>query len=131
MDDPSAGVGVVSVVVGYDRAGGTVETDGATMRNDPLWPGVTERNSYAVVHPDVFEILLTHLQPASMQRVGTQFTPRLQVASETTSIAQSATPVITVPPAQVRAWAAANGYAIGVRGRLPVEVVDAFTAASS
>ncbi|GGE90997.1 exonuclease domain-containing protein [Mycetocola zhadangensis] len=84
-----------------------------------------------VVHPDVFEILLTHLQPASMQRVGTQFTPRLQVASETTSVAQSATPVITVPPAQVRAWAAANGYAIGVRGRLPLEVVDAFTAASS
>lgn len=70
MDDPSAGVGVVSVVVGYDRAGGTVETDGATMRNDPLWPGVTERNSYAdhctrVVLSDLFDNCLSLSGPQS------------------------------------------------------------------
>lgn len=30
------------------------------------------------------------------------------------------------PIAEVRAWANSNGYAVGKRGHLPAEVVDAF-----
>jgi DNA polymerase-3 subunit epsilon len=88
-----------------------------------------------VVHPDVFEVLLTHLQPTSVQQANTQAASLPQAMSETPSGVPSATAnanaVFTVPPAQVRAWAAANGYSIGVRGRLPLEVVEAFTAATA
>lgn len=86
-----------------------------------------------IVHPDVFDLLLTHLQPASVQPVGALPAPRPQVSSVTRSDALPATAgsVSAVSPAQVRAWAAANGYSIGVRGRLPLEVVEAFTAATA
>ena len=86
-----------------------------------------------IVHPDVFEILLTHLQPAIVHQIKKQPATRSQALSETPSLEPSATakPTVAVPPAQVRAWAAANGYSIGVRGRLPLEVIEAFTAATA
>jgi DNA polymerase-3 subunit epsilon len=33
---------------------------------------------------------------------------------------------VHVSPAAVRAWAQANGFAVGDRGRLPLEVTDAY-----
>lgn len=82
-----------------------------------------------VVHPDVFELLLTHLQPNAVQHARLQISPQSQVASEIPSGGQATADPVS--PAQVRAWAALNGYSIGVRGRLPLEVVEAFTAATA
>jgi DNA polymerase-3 subunit epsilon len=86
-----------------------------------------------VVHPDEFELLLTHLQPTSVQPATTRSTPRPLVLAETPSgrPAATASPVVAAPPAQIRAWAAANGYSIGVRGRLPLDVIEAFTLATA
>lgn len=79
------------------------------------------------VHPDVFDVLLQHLQPAQTLS---------QTAAPTPSFAQlptanpTATPVSGQPsPSAIRAWAAAAGHDVGVRGRLPKDVVAAYAAA--
>lgn len=103
-----------------------------------------------VVHPDLFEVLLAHLQPAasaptlSPVRFGShapgpspsteQATVDDGVLVPTASAADIVT-VVTAPPsrspAEIRQWAIQNGYAVGVRGRLPREVVEAFEAAAA
>lgn len=82
-----------------------------------------------IVHPNVFDVLLTHLQPTSFQQATVTSTPPPEEqpsGNPSTPIG----PVSATPPAQIRAWAAANGYSIGVRGRLPLDVVEAFSAAN-
>jgi DNA polymerase-3 subunit epsilon len=80
------------------------------------------------VPSDEFAILLDHLQPAA--RTATGSIPRLRSAvSPQSSPAEAGTlPVahVTVSPTTVRAWARGNGSAIGDRGRLPSEVLDAY-----
>lgn len=85
-----------------------------------------------VVHPDMFEVLLRHLQPASLLRgrALTTARPEAAVARSSGEVSTAIDSAPTVSPAQIRAWAAANGYSIGVRGRLPLEVVEAFAAAT-
>ena len=80
-----------------------------------------------IVHPNVFAVLLSHLQPTLLQHA-----VRTPAAEPQPSGSPSTTidPILATPPAQIRAWAAANGYSIGVRGRLPLEVVEAFSAAT-
>ncbi|TFD74890.1 hypothetical protein E3T54_13150 [Cryobacterium sp. Sr8] len=84
-----------------------------------------------IVHPDVFEVLLTHLQPASLRaKAQSMPLPQLAVGASSGDPSTTIDSVSSAPPAQIRAWAAANGYSIGVRGRLPIEVVEAFSAAT-
>jgi DNA polymerase-3 subunit epsilon len=84
------------------------------------------------VHPEEFAILLKHLQPAAKKT--TAAVPRPRTASAPTSTASpEAVDVRSLPaahvsasPAMVRAWARANGWDVGERGRLPAEVTDAY-----
>jgi DNA polymerase-3 subunit epsilon len=78
------------------------------------------------VHPDVFDVLLRHLQPARND------------ATEPVTPIGSVQPVAAGPaaaldgsPSSIRAWATATGYEVGVRGRLPKHVIDAYTVAHS
>ena len=106
-----------------------------------------------VVAPEVFEVLLRHLQPArsgSAARTGaarpaigshgiaaTIGTTTLVAAGGAlteTSVAVAEVqsdngPSVGSPgasPAAIRAWARLNGHDIGHRGRVPSEVVDAY-----
>ncbi|AEG43664.1 DNA polymerase-3 subunit epsilon [Isoptericola variabilis J7] len=83
-----------------------------------------------VVHPEVFEVLLAHLQPAAPATKPAVPTPAA-VATGATTPTTTAAPLTPGPdtaasPSQIRTWALANGYEVGVRGRLPRAVVDAY-----
>lgn len=71
------------------------------------------------VHPDEFELLLRHLQPSI--RASQPVT--IQAASHAIAAASP-----TVSNQAIRSWALANGYEVGVRGRLPQTVILAFHA---
>jgi len=81
------------------------------------------------VHPDLFDILLRHLQPALPRPRS-----RSSQAGASNPNASTAGPVTPDPtgqttmadPALVRQWARANGYEVGDRGRLPREVLDSY-----
>lgn len=83
-----------------------------------------------VVHPEVFEVLLAHLQPAApapKPAVRTPAAVAIAVTSPTTpGAALTGEPDAAASPSRIRAWALANGYEVGVRGRLPKGVVDAY-----
>ncbi|WP_223361009.1 exonuclease domain-containing protein [Leifsonia sp. ZF2019] len=72
------------------------------------------------VHPDDFEQLLRYLQPS------THAASRLVAASAAPAAPQSPAPQSSNQ--EIRAWALANGHEVGVRGRLPRTVIDAFVA---
>lgn len=78
------------------------------------------------VHPDIFDVLLQHLQPAEGRPA-----PSEGEASTKTASARTFTTQAGPSPSAVRAWAAASGYEVGVRGRLPKQVTDAYAAAHS
>jgi DNA polymerase-3 subunit epsilon len=93
-----------------------------------------------LVHPDEFTLLLDHLQPAVSKSAVAAPVPRLgaasaaAVASSTVVVAEGRTlPAAHVgpSPAAVRAWARANGSEVGERGRLPVEVTEAYRRAET
>jgi len=72
---------------------------------------------------------LDHLQPASRPSTYSAPPPRTELATSTAPTAHArALPAaqVHVSPAAVRAWAQANGFAVGDRGRLPSEVTDAY-----
>lgn len=75
------------------------------------------------VHPDIFDVLLQHLQPAAGHAVLGAPAPVRAVTAATPTSPGAAS------PSSIRAWAAASGYEVGVRGRLPKSVVEAYTAA--
>lgn len=81
------------------------------------------------VHPDVFDEMLAHLQPAlpAPARVAR---PAAQRRMTDTSVAPDASavgaPTTDVTPALVRTWAIARGMEVGDRGRLPRELLDAY-----
>jgi DNA polymerase-3 subunit epsilon len=98
-----------------------------------------------IVHPDTFELLLTHLQPAALpQQPAPAVAPpsHIDVANghAAATIEDSAPFVVattgaqataTASPSVVRAWALANGHEVGVRGRISAEVWSAYASASS
>lgn len=86
------------------------------------------------VHPDLFEVLIKHLQPAAIVQPAPSIVPASPAVRSPRTVAETAPAPATATaygasPSEVRAWAATNGYTVGVRGRLPREVLDAFTAA--
>lgn len=90
-----------------------------------------------VEHPDVFEVLLAHLQPAAVTASASPITfastEAVPAPPRADDIEPPAAP-ITGPrysPGEIRSWAAENGYVVGVRGRLPREVIEAFEGAMS
>jgi DNA polymerase III subunit epsilon len=82
-------------------------------------------------HPDVFAELLQYLQPAAPHAdrlaparpaTGRAAVPKSPPVGVTASRGQGAAPSV------VRAWAVANGFPVGVRGRLPDDVLVAYAA---
>lgn len=86
-----------------------------------------------VVHPDQFDVLLRHLQPARPApavRPATSaeladFAPRPALVPGTADTF----PPWVMNPAVVRDWAQHSGFPVGARGRLPADVVAAYQAA--
>jgi DNA polymerase-3 subunit epsilon len=95
---------------------------------------VGSKSDVAAVHgtrcvpSDEFAILLDHLQPAARTATGSIPRPRSAVSPQSSPTEAGTLPVahVTVSPTAVRAWARGNGSAIGDRGRLPSEVLDAY-----
>jgi len=77
------------------------------------------------VHPDTFEVLLQHLQPATSAWTPSS-TPTPPPAL--TLVSGPGEPA-DVSPSVVRAWAVSAGLEVGMRGRLPKHVFDAYAAA--
>lgn len=96
-----------------------------------------------VVHPDVYGFMLTYLQPSlprtwGSTRPASAGQPDEAPASAEVSIGTPFVkpavggPDLAAPnPAHVRSWARANGLEVGVRGRLPRDVVQAFVDAQA
>ena len=76
----------------------------AAMTAAPRRPNVTRRGSSSSTAP-------APAAPASPAAVGARSLPAAHVSAS---------------PAVVRAWARANGWDVGERGRLPAEVTDAY-----
>lgn len=74
------------------------------------------------VHPDTFEVLLRHLQPAASSSA-------TATAKASPSPVSTSDPLNAASPSAVRAWAVSAGLEVGVRGRLPKHVFDAYAAA--
>lgn len=94
-----------------------------------------------VVHPDDYTILLKHLQPAQAAPRRPAVRPgaepdvaygfdRHRRCPEEAPTAMTST-LLAPAPAVVRAWARQNGWEVGVRGRLPQPLLDAYAAAQS
>ena len=79
------------------------------------------------VSPEEFAVLLKHLQPALPRRHG------VAQGTSTSELAGAAEPQPTVEsstgaPRAIRDWARQNGFEVGIRGRLPSHVLDAYRA---
>lgn len=73
-----------------------------------------------VVHPDEFEVLVRHVQPA------------IETDAPAKARRSAATPIPPdVDPNEVRAWARASGYEIGDRGRIRSDIIEAYVAATA
>lgn len=87
-----------------------------------------------VVEPAVYEHLLKHLQPSMSAAVSPRVplrshaVPAARNVAASTSVREMDTyPVTSQPsPGEVRTWALANGHAVGVRGRLSRDVLEAY-----
>ncbi|KQX64503.1 histone-like nucleoid-structuring protein Lsr2 [Angustibacter sp. Root456] len=128
------------------RVLGAVSSRTAMLVSDGTMEGTkaeaARRLGTRVVHPTTFAVLLAHLQPVSRSGRPERHAPTpaaFPAAHTTATIGERAAapghepvagPAISaVPPADVRAWARANGIPVGTRGRLPAELVDAYQAA--
>lgn len=119
----------VRVVGAVSRQTAMLVTDGSFHGNKAA---KAAELSIRVVHPDEFEVLLTHLQPAVSPPQVRQGHVTPEVGSSevvphpsisTQSGARGASPSV------VRAWAIANGIEVGARGRLHSDVFDAYWSA--
>ncbi|PJI54141.1 hypothetical protein CTI14_19170 [Methylobacterium radiotolerans] len=76
-----------------------------------------------IVAPETYAALLKHLQPA--------LTAAPKVAPKAPAAQRNDPGVAAGSPAEIRAWGIANGYAVGVRGRLSAELKAAYEEATS
>ena len=77
-----------------------------------------------IVDPETYVMLLKHLQPTATLRPETKHAgPTAACTSEGSSTAGEPS---GSSPGAIRAWGIANGYSVGVRGRLSMELVEAY-----
>lgn len=87
------------------------------------------------VHPDTYAVLLKSLQPArprTVKPLPTSLPMKSPPAPELSDVAREVSPIGMAPrviPAQVRQWGRDNGWKLGVRGRIPEPLLDAYRAA--
>lgn len=132
----------VRVVGGVSRQTAMLVTDGGFHGTKSA---KAAELSTRVVHPDLFEVLLDHLQPALAPTPAPPRVERSQVESSQVESSRPARPASGrqepvastqsgtrgAAPAAVRAWAIANGYDVGSRGRIHADVFDAYWLAQS
>lgn len=78
-----------------------------------------------IVDPATYSALLKHLQPALAAA------PKVAQRAPATQRKVPGTAVPGTSPGEIRAWGIANGYAVGVRGRLSAELKAAYEEATS
>lgn len=100
------------------RVLGTVSGLTAMLVTDDSFAGVkrarAEELGTRIVDPETYATLLQYLQPAKT------------VAAETARPAAASAAGAATSPGEIRAWGLANGHAVGVRGRLSSELVQAY-----
>lgn len=83
-----------------------------------------------IVSPTDFAVLLKHLQPTSAAPAKS-LRPVPSVMPDDRSLEPAAGNVnATISPSEIRAWGAANGWVVGVRGRLSADLVQAYELAT-
>lgn len=92
-------------------------TDGANPNTTKALPAREHRTR--VVTPEVFADLVRYIQPAVTAAV-------LYAAAGATTVEPVEPTVGAVDPATIRAWARQKGRAVGVRGRIPADVLAAY-----
>lgn len=103
------------------RVAGNVSGSTVMLVTDGSFAGTkleaAQRRGMRIVDPEVFSILLDHLQPA---RVRTATTVKHGRA------AQAGSAAVAISPAVIREWARSRGIEVGDRGRLPLDVVTRY-----
>jgi DNA polymerase-3 subunit epsilon len=122
----------VRVISGVSAKTAFLVTDG-TM--DGTKAAKARQLGTVVVHPDQYTVLLTHLQPSSRPPPGARPPLRAEVGqpgppTELAPHQDLPTAAATASPAVVRQWAREHGWEVGVRGRLPKQLLDAYAAAT-
>ena len=85
-----------------------------------------------IIHPDTFETLLTHLQPALVTDAPRPSTAKPgPIPTKPSGSEGNGSQVAPASPTMIRSWALANGYEVGVRGRIAADIVDAYRNAHS
>lgn len=89
-----------------------------------------------VIHPDVFETLLKFLQPSlapvpSLASPASKSAAKATVQSSPSLAASTQQGAQGAQPSAVRAWAIANGFEVGARGRLHADTFAAYWAANA
>jgi DNA polymerase-3 subunit epsilon len=124
------------------RVIGSVSAKTAMLVTDGSIDGTKAAKARALgtrtIDPTVYALLLKHLQPAV--RIEAGVAPTLAVIGRPGDLverrvsepvaADSAASSGAPSPAAVRRWARDNGFEVGVRGRLPAEVVEAYISAN-
>lgn len=82
-----------------------------------------------IVDPETYALLLKHLQPRAVATTETK--QAMSTRADATEPSATAGSPSTLSPSEIRAWGAANGYAVGVRGRLSAELREAYERAQS
>jgi DNA polymerase-3 subunit epsilon len=132
LEQKAEGLGV-RIVGGVSRQTAMLVTDGGF---EGTKAARAAELSIRVVHPDVFDVMLAHLQPARppVQPIAVaadNARVRSPAALEPRTEASTQLGARGASPSVVRAWAMANGIEVGVRGRLHADVFDAYWLAQS
>lgn len=119
------------------RVTGSVSRRTAMLVTDGLFSGTKAATAAQLgtrlVHPQVFSVMLEHLQPhvglvvEAAARQATKASAGMVVPTQHSPTSASHGP----SPSDVRGWARRNGFGVGARGRLPAEVWDAYSAANN
>jgi DNA polymerase-3 subunit epsilon len=121
------------------RVTGSVSRKTVVLVTDGLDPHTTKAETARqlatrIVTPDVFVYLIVYIQPARVEPQNAAGIPAISspthseahyVPTQGTTIAAS----LSAPGPAIRAWARDHGLPVGVRGRLPADVVAAYIAA--
>ncbi|HTL40543.1 MAG TPA: histone-like nucleoid-structuring protein Lsr2 [Pseudolysinimonas sp.] len=121
----------VRVVGGVSRQTAMLVTDGGFHGTKAA---KASELSVRLVHPDVFDQMLTHLQPAVPQpQPKAREIPRKTTHAERAPVRDMSTQqgARGASPSAVRAWAISNGIEVGTRGRLHADVFDAYWSAQT
>ena len=123
------------------RVLGSVSAKTAMLVSDGTMAGTKLAKAHElgtrVVHPDTYEVLLRHLQPAQPRSDTVSSVTPPQAAEPdapltdlATAVESGANPAVARGnPAEIRRWARENGWIVSDRGRLSAPLLEAYTAA--